>query len=256
VRTDGRDDHERPGDGRPGDGRPGDGQPGDRRLIGGRPVATVAVVVACGVVVAVLGGLVAGQAHAMPVDRAVDGWISARLAAHQRLVTLVVESGDPQRAVIICAVLVAAALAFRRWRGALLVLIGVPLASGLTEVILKHVIDRTWNGDLMFPSGHVTGTSAMATAALILLLGPAALPLPVALRWVLAVVAVAAVLAVAVGVIALHYHYFTDTIGGAATGTGTVLATALALDVLARLAARRRAASGHAAPDDFMINVR
>jgi undecaprenyl-diphosphatase len=210
----------------------------DRRLIGGRPAVTAAVVAACTVIVAVLGMLVAGQAHALPVDRAVDGWVSARLAAHQRPTTIVVEIGDPQRALIICAVLFAAALAFRRWRGALLVLIGVPLASGLTELVLKHVIDRTWNGDLMFPSGHVTGTSAMATAALILLLGPAALPLPAALRWVLAVVAVAAVLGVAVGVLALHYHYFTDTIGGAATGTGTVLATALALDALA---ARRRA---------------
>jgi membrane-associated phospholipid phosphatase len=248
VRTDGRGDSDY--------GRPGDGPPGDRRLIGGRPAVTTAVVVACAVVVAVLGGLVAGQAHALPADRAVDGWISARLAAHQRPVTLVVETGDPQRAVIICAALIAAALVCRRWRGALLVLIGVPLASGLTELVLKYVIDRTWNGDLMFPSGHVTGTSAMATAALILLLGPAALPLPAALRWVLAAVAVAAVLGVAVGVIALHYHYFTDTIGGAATGTGVVLATALALDALARLAARRRAASGHAAPDDSMINVR
>jgi membrane-associated phospholipid phosphatase len=206
-------------------------------------------VVACAVVVAVLGALVAGQAHAMPVDRAVDGWVSARLAAHQRLATLLVDIGDPQRAVIICAVLVAAALAARRWRGALLVVIGVPLASGLTEVVLKHVIDRTWNGDLMFPSGHVTGASAMATAALILLLGPAALPLPAALRWAAAAVAVAAVLAVAVGVLALHYHYFTDTIGGAATGTGTVLGTALALDALAGRRRARRSRPDAAQPE-------
>jgi undecaprenyl-diphosphatase len=135
--------------------------------------------------------------------------------------------------IIICGAAVLACLAARRYRGALLFAVAVPLASGLTEGVLKPLVGRTLGGGLSYPSGHLTVVSAMAVAGLVLLFGPARPPLPATLRWLLTVVIALVVAAVAVCLIAVHFHYFTDTIGGAAVGAGTVMLTALVLDRLA-----------------------
>jgi uncharacterized protein (DUF427 family)/membrane-associated phospholipid phosphatase len=208
-----------------------------------RPARRLAVtlVAACVVVIGVLGALVARQSQAGWLDAGIDASIKARLAAHLGAAMDVVGLGNPGETTIICAILVLACLALRRFRGALLVAVSVPLASGITELVLKPAFGRTMGGALSYPSGHETGVSAMAVTVIVLLLGPSRPPLPAWLRWVLAV-AVAAVLPVlSVCLVGVGYHYLTDTIGGAAVGTGTVLATALGLDALVtRLAARRR----------------
>jgi membrane-associated phospholipid phosphatase len=119
----------------------------------------------------------------------------------------------------------------------------VPLAAAITEFALKPLFDRTIYGFLAFPSGHVTGVSAMAVSGMVLLTGPARPPVPAVLRWLASAVALLVVASVAVSVVIGHFHYFTDTIGGACVGTGTVLLTALALDWVSLWLTRRRPAA-------------
>jgi undecaprenyl-diphosphatase len=148
--------------------------------------------------------------------------------------------GDPGSAAGYCVVIVVACVLTRRYRAALLTAIAVPVASALTEFALKPLIHRIIGGYLSFPSGHVTGMSAIAAALIVLLAGPSRPPLPAVARWAAGALAVAAVLVVATGMVALGDHYATDTVGGAAVGTGMVLATALAIDAAAGALARRR----------------
>jgi membrane-associated phospholipid phosphatase len=126
----------------------------------------------------------------------------------------------------ITAALVLACVLWRRYVEAALAAISVPLATAVTEVVLKPLIGGTSWGN-PFPSGHVTSVFALATALTVLL---ARTPRP--LRLVLAIAAFLLAGAVAVGVIGAHMHHFSDTIGGAAVGIGTVLATALLLDLI------------------------
>jgi undecaprenyl-diphosphatase len=148
--------------------------------------------------------------------------------------------GDPLTATGYCVVVVAACVLGRRYRAALLTAIAVPAASALTEFALKPLIDRTIGGYLAFPSGHVTGVSAVAAAVIVALAGPSRPPLPRAARWAAGVLTVVLVVVVATGMVALGDHYATDTAGAAAVSTGMVLATALAIDVAADALVRRR----------------
>lgn len=221
-----------------------------------RPAAGM-LLAACVLITAAIGAWVAHQTQAGTVDRAVDGWIIARTGGRDWIVAVTRSVGDPQWVTAVCAVLVLACVATRRYRSALLVAVAVPLAGAMTEYALKPLFGRTFSGFLSYPSGHVTGVSATALAAVVVLTSPARLPLPAALRWLLSAVALLAVPVVALAVIAGHYHYFTDTIGGAAVGTGTVLATALVLDWASqRLAGRQRAAPEPAARDGMTAAVR
>lgn len=197
------------------------------------------MVAACAIVVAVLGIWLAHTAHSDAFDTLVDGWVlntvqpwvHTHLGGHQIIANTRL-IGNPKRVTIICAVLFGGCLLLRRVRGALLIAIAVPLAGAITEFALKPLFDRKMDGFLAYPSGHVTGVSAMAVAVLVLLVGPARPPLPAPVRWLLVAVVTLVVLAVMVAVIALHDHYFTDTVGGVAVGTATVLLTAMALDWL------------------------
>src|SRR5262249_46450390 len=129
----------------------------------------------------------------------------------------------------ITAILVLACLLRRRYRGAALLALSVPAAAVITERLLKPLVGRTALGFLSFPSGHATGTFALATAIAVLLAGAPALPGAVRLAAVVIAFAVASVAAAAM--IALGFHYFTDAVAGAAVGSGTVLAAALLLDL-------------------------
>jgi membrane-associated phospholipid phosphatase len=200
--------------------------------------AAAAVTAACVIVTAALGLLLAGHAQAGRVDGWIDGRLDARLGRHPRLAD-VNYLGDPFWVVAICAAAVAALLVFRRYRGALLVAIAVPLAGGLTDHVLKPLVDRTNYGSLTYPSGHTTAVTAMAVAAVVVLTGPGRPALPAAARWLLSAALLALIPAIAVGLVIAHYHFFSDTIGGAGVGIAVVLGTALALDAAAaRLRAR------------------
>jgi undecaprenyl-diphosphatase len=190
----------------------------------------VAVVAACVLTTALLGACLGHGAHTDRVDAAVDAGVKASLAGQHRLLLILAWIGDLPAITVITAALMLACLLWRRYRGAVLLAISIPAAAVITERLIKPLVGRTALGFLSFPSGHATGTFALATAIAVLLVGAAAVPRAVRLAVVVTAFAVAS--AVAAAMIALGFHYFTDAVAGAAVGTGTVLATALVLDLL------------------------
>jgi membrane-associated phospholipid phosphatase len=194
-----------------------------------RPVAA-AILAGCAAVTAVLGALAAGQTRAGPVDRWVDARIQGGLGAHWRGLEDLAGAGDVMPVVVMTAVLVAACLVTRRWRGAVLAAVAVPVAAGVAELVLKPLVGRTLMGALSFPSGTETRVFAVAAVFAVLMADPVRPRIPVAVRLVLAVAVLLAAVAMAVAMVALDQHYFTDTVGGAAVGAAVTLATALILD--------------------------
>jgi len=194
-----------------------------------RPLA-MAMVVACVLVVAVQAVWLRHGMETGWVDTAVDAKVVASLGGHPMLLAALVWPGEPVPAAAMAAALVLACILRRRYGQAALVAISLPLATALTEVVLKPLIGRTSWGN-PFPSGHVTRVAALATAlAVLLAMMPATVPR--LLRRVLAVTAFLIAAAVAFGVIGANMHHFSDTVGGAAVGTGTVLMIGLILDLL------------------------
>src|SRR6516225_2630976 len=172
------------------------------------------------------------------MDATVDAKIAAGLGGHPRLLTVLVWPGEPVPFIAIAAALALACVLRRRYAGAALVAISVPLATAITELVLKPLIGRTSWGN-PFPSGHVTSVVALATA-LTLLLATTPAGMPRFLRLVLSCTGFLIAAAVAFGVIGANMHHFSDTVGGADVGAGTVLLTALVLDLLSRRYARYR----------------
>jgi membrane-associated phospholipid phosphatase len=202
-------------------------------------------------VTGVLGLLLAGHSGAGRVDGWIDGELDARLGSHPHI-AVVINLGNPLWVVPICVVIAAACLAARRFRAALLVAIAVPLAGGLTDYVLKPLVDRTNYGSLTYPSGHTSAVAAMAVAGVVLLTGPGRPALPAAARWLLSAALLALIPWVAVGLVIAHFHFFSDTIGGAGVAIAVVLGTALALDGAAAWLGARAAPPGRegAGPPD------
>ncbi len=190
-----------------------------------------AIVAACVVTTALLGAWLGHGAHTDRVDTVIDARVKASLAGHAEAAGGVGLAGRPRAITGMTAILVLVLPAAAPVsRGAALAAISIPAAAVITERLLKPLVGRTSLGFLSFPSGHATGTFALATAITVLLAGaPGA---PRAVRLATAVIAFAVAAAVAAAMIALGFHYFTDAVAGAAVGTGTVLATALVLDLL------------------------
>jgi membrane-associated phospholipid phosphatase len=193
---------------------------------------TVAILVSCAAVTAVLGVLVAGQTRAGPLDRWVDARVRSGLGGQWRGLEDLAGVGDVMPVVVMTAVLVLACLVTRRWRGAVLAAVAVPAAAGLTELVLKPLVGRTLMGALSFPSGTETRVFSVAAVFAVLMADPVRPRIPAAVRLALAVAVLLAATAVAVALVALDQHYFTDTVAGAAVGTAVALVTALILDRL------------------------
>jgi membrane-associated phospholipid phosphatase len=195
-----------------------------------RPAAIIAV--CCFLLVVVLGVLSARQSQGWAIDRAVDSWIMGLNIPSGRL-ELLSRLGSESVMTVMTAALALGCLVVRRLGAAVITVVGVLLASGLTEFVLKPLVHRTITVDhfLTYPSGHTTGLFALSTALAVVLLSPRTARPGAAIR--IGVVAVAVVVSCLVGMamIGLDFHYFTDTIGGAAVGTGTVLGAAFLLDV-------------------------
>ncbi len=186
------------------------------------------LLVACVAVVAALGVQFAGLTQPGRLDAPVDAAFRSALAGYPGILLFLARFGDLPLVTVMTAALVVGCAAARRWRGALLAAIAVPVASGLTEGILKHLVGRTLHGWLSYPSGHATSSFALATISIILLAAPSRLPAPV--RRLLMAAALLFAVAVPSAMVALGLHYVTDIVGGAAVGAGTALLTALLLD--------------------------
>lgn len=190
-----------------------------------------AVVACCAVLVGGLGVLFAHMTKADSFDNAVDSQIVALLRDHGDLAYRLTYPGTLYPAVVLSGIIVAVCLLTGRLNGALLAVAAVPVADGLDDGLLKPLVDRTYFGQLTYPSGHTTAAFAIATTIALVFVIP---PQPYRARTVRVLLAAAGGLVgaiVAIAVIALQWHTFTDTVAGAAMGIGAVSALALVLDL-------------------------
>jgi membrane-associated phospholipid phosphatase len=207
-------------------------------------LATFVIVAACCITVGVLGAVFYHGSTPDALDKTVFRSVWPHRAGLDPLVTV----GDTAPMTLLTAVLCYCCLALRRYRGAIMVALSVPVASGITE-LLKHLIHRIYTGFLSFPSGHTTATFALITCVAVLLIDPPATRAPASMRIVLALLSLGFGGMVALGLVAAKFHYFTDTIAGAAVGIGVTLAVALALDAgIARVTRGQAVAAAPAEP--------
>lgn len=200
-------------------------------LAGSARAWTGAVVACCVVLVAGLGELFAHMTKVDSFDNAVDSPIVALLRDHGGLAYRLTYPGTLYPAVVLSGIIVVICLLTGRLNGALLAVAAVPVADGLDDGLLKPLVDRTYFGQLTYPSGHTTAAFAMATTIALVFVIP---PQPYRARTIRVLLTAAGCLVgamVAIAVIALQWHTFTDTIAGAAVGIGAVSALALILDL-------------------------
>jgi len=182
-------------------------------------------------VAAALAALLAGGGSAGRLDAALDPRIQARLGRFPSLLHWLPRLGGLKEVALMTLALALACVVTRRWRGAVLALVAVPGAVGLTEYVLKPYVGVPL--DQAFPSGHATSSFALAAIGTVLLATPPFRRLPGTLRFLLVLVALLLAAAVAATMVATGAHTFTDAAAGAAVGTGVVLACALTLDLAA-----------------------
>jgi membrane-associated phospholipid phosphatase len=202
-----------------------------------------AALIAASVVTTVaLGAWIQYAPTAGSLNDTIDAKVISVTTGHDHLLHLIESLGDWRPQAVLAVVIALCCLAAREWRGMLLAVVAIPLAGGLTEYVLKPVISgESWAS---FPSGHTTGSFAVAAVVAVLAAGPAGRHLA-AVRVLAAIAALGLLLlaiAMTVAMIGLAFHFFTDTVGGAAVGVTVVLSTALAIDALAaviRLASGR-----------------
>ncbi|HEX9506642.1 MAG TPA: phosphatase PAP2 family protein, partial [Acidimicrobiia bacterium] len=121
-----------------------------------------------------------------------------------------------------------------------------PAAAALAEILLKSLVARpapATDGPVTsysFPSGHVTGASALAVAAVTAAFVLTSRPV---LRLLVVAAAASSVGAVAVGRVVVGAHYATDVVGGGLLGAGVALAAWAVLAGSTRPEGGRRAAS-------------
>jgi membrane-associated phospholipid phosphatase len=204
----------------------------DRLLLGASGRAPAAVLFAgCVILTAALGAAFAGQSRADAFDNAVESPFITLFAGHDRLLVWMAYPGTLVPVAVASVVIAACCLLAGRRHGAVLALTAAPLATVLGDHALKHIFDRTYDGALVYPSGHASSVVALtATLAVLLFIPPQRASTRPARLLVLAVGCVVTAVVV-VAVMALRWHYFTDTVAGAAVGAGTVCALALILDL-------------------------
>jgi membrane-associated phospholipid phosphatase len=195
-----------------------------------RPAA--ALLAACLAATVVTGVRFAGYGLPGWLNAAFDPRIQSQFGRFPVLVNWLPDFGTLKPVVLMTLALVSACAVTRRWRGALLAAVAVPVAVGLTEYLLKPTV-----GDAIgeaFPSGHATSMFALAASCGVLLAATPGSRVPGTVRLLLTLGAVLLAAGVAAVMVANGSHVFTDAVGGAAVGIGVVLACAFTLDWLAR----------------------
>src|SRR5437867_337822 len=129
-----------------------------------------AVLTGCAILVAALGALFAGQSTADAFDRAVDSPVITVFAGHRGLALWLAFPGTTIPAVALTAVIAIACLVTGRRSGAVLAILAVPVTAGLTDGLIKPLVDRTYIGQVVYPSGHTATISALAATVTVLLL--------------------------------------------------------------------------------------
>jgi len=116
------------------------------------------------------------------------------------------------------------------------------VAVFVTEHVAKPMVGRTLSGFYTYPSGTVTVTAAIATAAFLVT--------PNVLRPITAAIGAVAVVGVSAGVLVLRWHYPTDVVGGICVGAGSVFFLDAVAHVPGLLRARHRKTPGGPAPHE------
>jgi membrane-associated phospholipid phosphatase len=221
------------------------------------PVAAAAAV--AGALVAVLAALVHSASTSF------DDWMFRELYHHigTNGALALLELSAPALSMGILAFVIVFAALVRQWNFAVLAAAGPALAVGLTKFVLKPLIGRSFNGEVLrplagpsvplgqfslhgvFPSGHET---AVASTAMVLLIVVCRLPLRTGARSVLIALLAVWTLLAAVGLVRNFWHYATDTIGALGVSAAVIGGAALAIDRAARRIVQRRTAQPAMAP--------
>jgi undecaprenyl-diphosphatase len=189
--------------------------------------------VAAGLVVLVLGAAFWHGTTPSAVDRAVARPLTDYYwHGHAVAVLRWADLGSPGPTLVLACLVLVLALGRRRLRGALLLLLALCIASGLTEYVLKPLVHRTKDGVLAYPSGHSTGVFTLAFVVAVLLLGPRRSITGAVLRVLTALASVTVAVVVAAALVSSDFHYATDTVGGAGVALASVLSVSLVLDAL------------------------
>ena len=162
------------------------------------------------------------------LDRPVDAWIVTHLGSHLHALQLAADLGQALQVTILTGALILFCLVARRINGAVLAAISIPVAAGLTERVLKPLVNQPFSA---YPSGRTTAIFALIAAIAVLLTNPPKARLSSGARLSLVVAATLIGGAVCVAVVGLNYHTFTDAVAGITVGAGVVLVTTLLLDI-------------------------
>jgi len=192
----------------------------------------VGLVVLSVVVVALGAALYHGERRAGRLDDAVDDWLFTIFGRDRAPLYQLLHVADLPVVIAVLAVVLVAALMRGRPDIAALAVIGPLAAIGLTEAVLKPLVQRRYNFFLSYPSGHTVGTLSECAVLGVILLGAAGLTL--ALRVAMGVLLLAVCGTVMLALIVDGFHYFTDTVAGAFLSVGVVALTALAVDAVTR----------------------
>ena len=189
-----------------------------------------AVVTGAAVALLALAVVVHGGTRGTGFDRHVDAWFGAHVGYSTAL--WFADLGSEPVVSLLVAAAVAACVALRSVRGAVLAVAGPVLAAGLTEYVLKPIVDRRLYGYYAFPSGHTAGFGSVMLVVVIVLLGPARGVLRTPLRRGGITAALLLALCCMLGLIAAQFHYATDVIGGLFLVLASVTAVALVIDAV------------------------
>jgi len=217
-----------------------------RPLLSGHLRATGTALLAICVPV-IFAAFLAAHGNPSRLNAVVDPRIQAAMSPFPVLLNWLPDLGTLGLVAPMTLVLATAFAATRRWSGAVLTVVAVPGAIGLTEYVLKPDVGGILGQP--FPSGHATSSFALATVFAVLLSASPRHRLPGTLRLLLVLMALLLATAVAAAMVAINAHTFTDIVAGAAVGTGVVLACALALDLVTSRAHRRHQPGRPAGPD-------
>jgi membrane-associated phospholipid phosphatase len=199
-----------------------------RPLLSGRASFLAATLLLGCVIFTTVAGVVCSRAeHGDLLDRHVDAWIVTHLGAHMHALQLAADLGQALQVTVLTGALILLCLVARRVNGAVLAAISIPLAAGLTERVLKPLVNQPFSA---YPSGRTTAIFAVIAAIAVLLTNPPKARLSSGARLSLVVAATLIGGAVCVAVVGLSYHTFTDAVAGITVGAGVVLATTLLLD--------------------------
>lgn len=196
------------------------------------------MVVVAALVFTVLAVRYAGDSMSGRLDGRLQALVSLWTGDSERTWRDATLIGNPLPVIVLATLLTGICLALRRWRIAILAIVG-PGLTGVATTLLKPAIGRTIDGGLAYPSGHTGGATSLGLVTALLVISLVR-PGPRAGAALLAAGALVAGTGMAIALVAGDIHYPTDTVGGFCTAVAMVLGSALVIEWAAERRARRR----------------